>query len=74
MKSTASNGFSLHPVTVHRTIPSLVSYQSLSAPDSTVAIVENHVRVPFIYLAPTSAEIKVLQGQSKSSQNRPVYM
>lgn len=60
MKSTTSNGLSLHLVTVHRTALSLVNYQSLSAPESTVAIVEEQVRVPFIYLAPTSREIKVL--------------
>lgn len=59
MKSTTSNALSLHLVTVHRTALSLVNYQSLSAPESTVAIVEQ-VRVPFIYLAPTSREIKVL--------------
>lgn len=72
-KSTASNGCSLHLVTVHRAASSLVNYPSLSALESSEAIIEV-VRTSFIYLAPTSREIKVLKGQSKSSQKRPVYM
>lgn len=65
---------SLYIVLLFTGQPSSVSYQSVSALESTVAIVEEQVRVPLTFLAPTSREIKVLEGQSKSSQNRPVYM
>lgn len=60
MKSTAHTGFSLHLFTVYRAAPGSVNYESLSALESTDAIVDEQVRVPFIYLAPTSREIKVL--------------
>lgn len=50
---------SLRLVTVYRSAPGLVNYQSLSALESTVAIADELVRVPLLYLAPTSREIKV---------------
>lgn len=73
MKSTASEGFSLRLVTVDGAAPGLVNYQILSALESTVAVTDELVRAPLIYVAATSREIKVPQGRSKSSQNRPVY-
>lgn len=60
MKSTASSGFSLRLFTIYRAAPGRVNYESLSALESTDAFVDEHIRVPFIYLAPTSREIKVL--------------
>lgn len=59
MKSTASEGFSLRLVTVDGAVPGLVNYQSLSALESTVAVTDELVRAPLIYVAATSREIKV---------------
>lgn len=51
MKSTASIGFSLHLFTAHRAVPGLVKYGSLSALESTDAVLDEQVKRTFRLLS-----------------------
>lgn len=65
MKSIAAMGFSVHLITVHRAA-SMSENWNLSALESTVAIAEKLVRVPFLYLASTLGRSKCFKGNLKA--------